>query len=481
MKVPFHYALLALGLALPGSAWAQNELSNFSATGRGGVINTFATDYQVIGINPANLGRGTDFKVAFTIAETGAGIGSQSLTKSMFKHILYDGSQALTPADRTALVQQLTGDNVLNLNVDVTTLGLAVTLPNGLGGIAFSNRQRVAGHLALNKNAADVIVNGKSAASLQPYYAYASGTGTVTPTGQTIGVAAFLDGTAIQAAWTSEFNLAYGVQVLDNTGFKLSAGLGYRYIQGIGIADVRTTGGTLYAYNALSPLFKVNYGTLANPNATNFNYENGGGLSPVGHGNGFDFGLAAEIGKIVRVGASVADLGSMTWTGNVLQAQDQKLQQVNSSGLSTYDVINEISKQFSNTESTLFTYEASKERKASLPAKLRLGGGVRISQFFEAGLDVTLPLNKVAGNLTAPFVGVGVDYKPLHWLKLSSGFTEGAGYGKSLPLGLTFVTPIWEAGISTRDVVGLLSEESPYSSVAFGVLRFKIGGESTTN
>ena len=106
---------------------------------------------------------------------------------------------------------------------------------------------------------------------------------------------------------------------------------------------------------------------------------------------------------------------------------------------------------------------------------MRLGGGVRISQFFEAGLDVTLPLNKVAGNLTAPFVGVGVDYKPLHWLKLSSGFTGGAGYGKSLPLGLTFVTPIWEAGISTRDVVGLLSEDSPYSSVAFGLLRFKIG------
>ncbi|MBF9142076.1 DUF5723 family protein [Hymenobacter properus] len=477
MKAPFYYALLALGLALPGSAWAQNELSNFSATGRGGVINTFATDYQVIGINPANLGRNTDFKVAFTIAETGVGAGSQSLTRSTFKNILYNGKQGLTPADRTTLVQQLSGENVLNLNADVTTLGLAVTLPNGLGGIAISNRQRIAGHLALNKNAADVIVNGKSAASLQPYYAYASGN--VTPTGQTIGVAAFLEGTAIQAAWTSEFNIAYGLQVVNKTGFQLSAGVGYRYIQGIGIADVRTTGGTLYAYNALSPLFNIDYGNLATGN--NFNLESGTGFKPVGSGNGFDFGLAAEIGKIVRVGASVADLGSMTWTGNVLQAQDQKLQQVNSEGLSTYDVITEISKQFSNTESTLFTYEAAKERKADLPAKLRLGGGVRISQFFEAGLDVTLPLNKVAGNLTSPFVGLGVDYKPLNWIKLSSGFTDGAGYGKSLPLGLTFVTPVWEIGVSTRDVVGLVSENSPYSSVAFGLLRFKIGGESTSN
>ncbi|RZK27943.1 MAG: hypothetical protein EOO63_12310, partial [Hymenobacter sp.] len=50
--------------ALP--ALAQNELSNFSATGRGGVINTFATGYQVLGVNPANLGREGGPRVAFT-------------------------------------------------------------------------------------------------------------------------------------------------------------------------------------------------------------------------------------------------------------------------------------------------------------------------------------------------------------------------------------------------------------------------------
>ena len=32
------------------------DVSNYSATGRGGVATTFATDYQTVGINPANLG-----------------------------------------------------------------------------------------------------------------------------------------------------------------------------------------------------------------------------------------------------------------------------------------------------------------------------------------------------------------------------------------------------------------------------------------
>ena len=475
MKQSFRCLLLAAGLALPATAFAQNELSNFSATGRGGVVNTFATDYQAVGINPANLGRRTNFRVAFTIGEVGAGIGSQSFSKTTFKHILYDGSQRIGAAEKATLVNQLSGDNVLNLNIDTNLFGLAITLPNGLGGLAFSSRQRVGGHLALNRNAADILLNGQNAAVVKQYYPVPNTSGTPTPTAANAPlISTVLDGTSIQAAVTNEFNVAYGIQVYQNEALKLSLGAGYRYIQGIGIADIRVSGGSLTAYTAFSPVFNINYGALANN--PNFNYESGSGLKPVGHGNGFDAGVSAEIGKIFRLGASVTDMGLMTWTANVLEASDQKLQQTASTGVTTYDVLTEISKQFDTDKQNLFTYTTAKERTAALPAKLRLGGGIRISKFFEAGLDFTAPLNKVAGNLTTTFVGLGVDYKPLSWLKLSSGFTSGAGYGKSLPLGLTFVSPVWEAGISTRDVTGLLSEDSPYSSVAFGVLRFKIGG-----
>ena len=66
MKTSFHLLPLAAALVLSAAAHAQNELSNFTATGRGGVINTFAQDYQAIGINPANLGRPGEATVAFT-------------------------------------------------------------------------------------------------------------------------------------------------------------------------------------------------------------------------------------------------------------------------------------------------------------------------------------------------------------------------------------------------------------------------------
>jgi hypothetical protein len=287
----------------------------------------------------------------------------------------------------------------------------------------------------------------------------------------------FLDGTAIQLAWTNEYNVSYGLEVLSKATFKLTAGAGYRYIQGIGVADIRADEGgeLLTAYSALSPIFGVDYSALANN--PNFRPENGSGLQPVGRGHGYDLGVAAEIGKIVRVGASLTDMGSMTWTGNVVTAADQRLQPTSAPGIESYDVLKEIVRQFDTDQNNLFTYDAQQERKADLPAKLRLGAGVRISSLLEAGVDFTAPLNNVAGNLTSPFLGLGVDFKPTRWLRLSSGVSGGAGFGTNLPLGITLVTPVWEAGVSSRDVFGFTSEKSPYYSMALGFLRFKIGGE----
>ena len=471
MKHLFTLLPAALVLLAATPLLAQNELSNFSATGRGGVANTFALDYQALGINPANLGRAGGSTVSFTIGEVGAGVASQSLSSSVFRKLVFNPDQSITPAQRAELVNSLTSENAFNLNVDVNALGLAVNLPAGLGGLAFSYRQRIGAHLALARSAADIIVNGQNADIVRQYYDFA---GNPRPGVTLPRLSAALDGTALQVAWTSEYNVGYGMEVLDVPGVvTLTAGAGYRYIQGYGIADVRISDGGLYAYSALSPLFNINYGGLTS--SPSFNYQSGGGLTPVGHGNGFDLGLAAEVGKSIRLGVSVTDLGSMTWTGNVVTATDQNLIFPQYTGLTTYNVIQNVINQFGETQKTLFTYQAAQERKASLPAKVRLGGGYRISDLFEAGLDVTLPLNDVAGNLPSAFVGAGLDFKPKRWVRLSTGVSGGAGYRASLPLGVTFVTPIWEAGFSTRDVTGYFSEKDPYVSAALGFLRFKIG------
>ncbi|WP_226173227.1 DUF5723 family protein [Hymenobacter lucidus] len=457
-------ALFAALLAVPTLGQAQNELSNFTATGRGGVATTFAADYQAIGINPANLGRVGGATVAFTIGEFGAGISSQALTRTQLRRFVYQADDQLTTADKLELARAFTSSNALNLNVDATTFGLSVAVP-GLGTVAVSNRQRVASHVGLSRNAAEIAFLGKDAPIFQNYNPQTSPL-----------VSEALDGTELQMTWLNEFNVAAGTRLLDLPLVQLSAGVGYRYIQGVGIVDFRVSGGKVEGYGAVSPLFDIDYGSLATNPSFNLR-ERASGLQPVGTGHGFDLGLALAAGKKLRLGLALTDLGHMSWEGNLVTANDQRLKQLRSSGIGSYDFYKEAAQLFAAGSDSLFQYQPSAGRRATLPTKLRAGAGLRISEYFETGLDVTLPLNEVAGNISAPFVGLGIDFKPVRWLRLSSGVSAGAGYNVSVPLGVTLTTGFYEAGISTRDAAGLFSEKNPYLSVAAGFLRFKFGKE----
>lgn len=83
----------------------------------------------------------------------------------------------------------------------------------------------------------------------------------------------------------------------------------------------------------------------------------------------------------------------MTWTSNLLTLNDQQLRYPQCAGSGNCDVVSNVVKQFANDQQSLFTCQPTQEHRASLPTKLRLGSGGRISEYFEAGLDVTLPLN----------------------------------------------------------------------------------------
>lgn len=464
------YSLVAaLLLAAPFTLRAQNELSNFTATGRGGVVNAFATDYQAIGVNPANLGRLEGGKFAFTIGEFGIGAGSQSLSRTQLRNLIYNRDQTLTQDEKQQLARSFSSANALQVNADVTALGFSFYIPH-VGGIAVSSRQRATGNATLNRNAAELLFLGQEASVYADYDINS---------GRVPLVSEVLAGSRMQASILNEYNIAWGTDILDLPNFQLTAGAGYRYIQGIGVIDIKIEPGNLQAYTSLSPALNVDYGDLtSNPD---FNLKVGGtGLRPVGTGHGFDLGLGTQLGpqRAIRLGLSLTDIGHMTWKGNLLTANDQKLKKLNSTGVGTYEFFKEAAEIFATGTDSLFQYETAQSYRAALPTKLRAGAGWRITDKWSAGLDVTLPLNKVAGNLPAPFVGAGFDYRPRPWVALSSGVSAGAGYRVSLPVGVAFTAGVYEAGISTRDVVGLFSEKNPYLSVAAGFLRFRFGQRS---
>ena len=83
-------------LFLSETSFGQLESTAFSATGRGGVATTFATDYQTIGINPANLGFVKSFRdplITFGIGEFSTTITAEPLTRdeliqTFFNHLI---------------------------------------------------------------------------------------------------------------------------------------------------------------------------------------------------------------------------------------------------------------------------------------------------------------------------------------------------------------------------------------------------------
>ena len=463
-------AFLLAGSLTP--ALAQNELSNFTATGRGGAINAYATEYQALGINPANLGRATGVKVAFTIGEAGVGVSSKTAPRSLFNDFIFSTEKRFqTDAERRQAVDAFTGKDAINLEGVVTLFGLSFYHP-AAGGFALNTRYRMIGHADLNRNAADILLRGRNAEIFRS---------TTAPT-----VSQALDGTYIHMETVQEFNFGYGRKLVEGEGIEVYAGVGYKFLRGIGLYELRSEGGKLSSFSSLSPSFEPQYVPEIR-NDPNFKYKTKDGSSArypaVGSGSGYDIGVSATIADKVRLSASVIDLGKITWQNNTLEVRDLPLELPADTGFVgkgpiTYNMWKAM-KNFQingDTGTSPFRNRVVGEKSVKLPSRMRLGAGMDIGEHVTVAADALIPFDpKIPGSYKSALLGAGVTYKPVWWLQLSTGVSGGAGYGLSLPLGIAFSTHHYEGGFGTRDVTGWMGEKNPYLSAVFGFLRFKIG------
>lgn len=446
------------------TAVAQSESSSYSVVSRGGVMNSFVHDYQAIGVNPANLGRSTSF-IAFTVAEFGGYYSSQAFTRQTLKNALkLTSDTSLGETERRELARAFTSDNVLNIGADVNTLAFSISIPK-IGGFAVSNRQRMLGHVAFNKNFSELLFLGQDAAMFSE----------VAPD-ETVYVSDLFDGSEIKMSWVNEWNLAYGRKIMDLPFINIYGGVGYKYLQGLGLYEFSAHNGKVKSYNALSPVLDADYEAyLDDPK---FNHDAADGLlNPVGRGHGVDLGLSAEIIKIVKVSASVTDLGNIRWTENLLEGQDKgfKLQDMAESGAENEDFWKDSGKMARAIVDSALVFSPVSEMSVSLPTRFRFGAGVKIGQRVEVGVDYVAPLNKAPGNIAEDFVGLGIDFSPVPVFRLSSGVSTGAGDKLNIPFGFAITSPVYEFGIGMRDVTAPFTKNNPGASVAMGFLRFKIG------
>ncbi|MBK7036245.1 MAG: hypothetical protein IPH42_07860 [Bacteroidetes bacterium] len=455
---------VCLLISIGASAFAQVEGSSFSATGRGGTATSFVTDYQAIGINPANLGFDTDFHIALGIGEFGYGFYSGALAKDDVRNILFNNEDTIGVAEQEFLAREFLNEG-FTINIDIMPVGVSFEIPK-FGTIGLSIKANVAYRTQFGGEAANIIFEG---------YNYEEYFDTIIFDGETIyGVAyeplslsELFEDTELMLNVNSEFNLAYGRKILgDDEKFALYGGAGVKFILGFAYLDISSEGGNLNGVSALG-LDILDVGDLNTPFPITSS-----AAEPVGKGVGFDLGLSAKVAKTLTLGLAITDIGKMTYDANVLQVNDFVLDTVAFSGVNTTDPIELISQIFE--EENLIEYSGLSEFEVSLPTKVRLGGSLQVSDIFNVGVDAIFPVNTVAGSLASPVLGLGGEVKMFKVIKLSAGLSTGGGYNYNIPAGIGLDLKFWELGVATRDVMTWFGEASPTVSFAAGFLRFKI-------
>jgi hypothetical protein len=484
MSLSQRIAVLLLFACCPNVVFAQSEASDFARIGHAGFLVTAVTDYQSVGINPANLGfvpqrdvyaystplsSGAEHSrrtFAISLGEGGASLRSDALSKSGMLDIALQRGSAVqfTEADKLNAAKAFAGKG-LRFNVDVMPFAFAYQ-HESFGGVALSVRERINGTFVLNEEAAKLMFQGR-------HSEYFDSTA-LNWRGDTIGYSRnprkfsqLFNGTILSMSWMREYAVSYGVRIFHDSCTSIYIGASPKFLQSYAYLEARVESGNLLAQSALSPYFAINYGKATTPSAIA-----GNALVPIGQGYGLDAGITVQYQDWTFSG-SVIDLGRITYNGNVFAAGDTILNGLGSEGFDSYNLFVEAPKI--TGEGQYFRWEGLMSVTSDLPARVRVGTSWRQNKRWTYGIDCIIALNNVAGSLQQTLVSSGVDWRPIDWLNLGMGLAHGANMGVTMPTSVMFsiFNNRWQIGVSTLDVRSLVSDSNPVLSAVFGVARIR--------
>ena len=457
---------------------AQTEISSFNATGAG-YSTTFLTDYQCLGVNPANLGwTRNQHSMNLGFFEFATSLYSEPLTKSEIYNDLIGNPITLDMDGKLQAADKFTDTRIFGSG-NILWVGFSYQ-DEEIGGFAFSIRERGVWNSVLNDNAANFLYLGYN----DPYF---DSIGNVN--GQTVGystnpqqASVVYKGTDQHFLLYREYNLGYGRKIIENEDIILYGGIGLKYLVGYAMTQYyQDESGKLVGNSALSPVFDVTY-----DEPTPSQVE-GDGYKKIGNGFGIDIGTTVELYDNLKISLAINDIGSIKWNGNVYTGNDTRVWSIDTDGLDNYNIFEQGQLiESDNHPDDPNEWVGVLETKLKLPMNLRGGSSYRFNDLVEAGFDVYVPLgDKVPGVYESTVFGIGGRLNPADWVQISLGVVTGGKFGTNVPLGFSFY-PVktdettWEIGFATRDIITNFKQNDPTVSAAFGFLRFSFGQKESS-
>ncbi len=510
MQLPTFKILLFFGFLsfLAHHAQAQLEMSAFTATGRGGAATTFATDYQAIGVNPANIGVQRSFRdpmLTFGFLEFNSSFFSEGMTRGELAESIFDPTSNNFTYQQKVVAKNKFANTANSINVDVMLVGAAIQLPK-IGGFAFSMRDKIQFYSKLNPLSANLLFLGHNS----DYFTgielsdgtRLANTNAITPEQREKAVAGFiaaddaktygeiLNGSRFSLSWYREYNFAYGTKLYDSYNFTAYGGIGVKYIQGIALIDVAAENNQLTKDNiSVSRTLGLTILDSASGNGRNYegfiqnatNLNKFFGAEPVGKGFGLDFGVNLVIKRNLYLGFAVTNLGAINWESNTFKLQNDKLQEIQGVGLNNYNLLATNANTFSLAgQGAALKLKGTGTITEAVPSVIRVGASYEYFRTFHVGLDVIIPRNRASGNLENPLVTLGGEYRLTRYIRISSGISVGGNQARpNVPGGVVFsLRKRWlEAGVATRDIISyfpFVNAENSTLSFSAGFVRFKL-------
>ena len=426
----------------------------FVATSRG---------IDAVGINPANLALPDSGTVTVSIIPFGAHAGSDfldyDLYTSYFTGIETDSGRVaryMNESDKRRVLEAFEdATGRVSADVEATVVGISYRLGR-TGALALTVKEQIYAFADLPRDYVEFIFNGN-------------------PTGTKYE----FGGTEARVSWTREFALSFGANI-PGVSFlpSFAVGLGAKLLKGYGFYEIQRFDTSLKTSVNATLTGVIDFlSRSAGEDPTRNRSLNAYSFfpQPAGTGYGLDLGIAGAFNDYLSFGISVTDIGTINWTKDTRETYadttivvDDPLQELQR------DAIEDIVKGRKRSVESFST---------PLPTSFRVGFALVVNNLptFEkmpgellVGLDYNQGFEETAITTTNPRVSLGVEYKPLPWLPLRSGFSFGGTDGVNLALGFGINAGVFDFELASENITWLFAPRSfSHGSVAAGMrLRF---------
>jgi hypothetical protein len=411
--------IVLLAVVMTATLYAGGDKYSPRLVGLGRAFTALSRGLDAVGTNPANLAL-DDRNATFTlnIAPIGFSIGSDLVNYKIYNDFFVGIPDPNDPNNRIGKplndqdkneILGLFPDGIARTQLNLETAPVGFSLQIGSFGLAIVPSMKVASNIDLSEGYLKFLLNGLDGSDR--VYSF--------------------NGTAVKASMVAEVNtsVAYVLPVSLPSVDEIAIGVGVKYLQGLGFTSTERynasigTVGQLYSGNGTSAY-------LPDSIKGNFDFVQLHAVmdpddpQPVGSGMGFDFGVSAFIFDMVRVGASITDIGSIKWDKRTKAVVGRSSFAVDGLDQSKDTVISRSFKG-ETMDTTAFEFD--------LPTAIHLGAEMRVDEVFDVipfrwtiAMDGHFGLNEVAGNTKTPQFSFGTELDPLAgWLPFRTGFLIG--------------------------------------------------------